>query len=70
MEKPEQEVEGVEAISAAIEKLRSEHDVLKAKVNALRDRPYLSPEQQLEARTLQKMKLLKKDAIAALKAKL
>lgn len=70
MEKPEQEVEGGAAISAAIEKLRSEHDALKAKVNALRSRPYLSPEQQLEARTLQKIKLLKKDAIAALEAKL
>lgn len=57
-------------IAETIEKLRYEHAELKEKVKALRDRPYLSPEEQIEAKTLQKMKLLKKDAIAVLESKL
>lgn len=70
MEKPSQQAEGLEDIRANIEKLRKEHEELKRKVKALHNRSYLSPEQQVEARTLQKMKLLKKDSIAALEAKL
>jgi len=59
-----------EATRQMIEKLRAEHAELKQRVKELHSRPYLSPEEQLEAKTLQKMKLLKKDAIAALEAKL
>lgn len=70
MEKSAQQAQGLEEIRASIEKLRNEHDELKRKVKNLRERPFLSPEQQVEARTLQKMKLLKKDSIAALEAKL
>lgn len=58
------------AIRETIEKLKQEHADLKRRVKELHARPYLSPEEQLEAKTLQKMKLLKKDAIAALEAKL
>jgi hypothetical protein len=57
-------------IQENIDKLKHEHAELKRKVKELHARPYLSPEEQLEAKTLQKMKLLKKDAIAALEAKL
>ena len=59
-----------EQILEAIEKLRVEHAELKQKVSELHGRSYLSPAEQLEAKTLQKMKLLKKDAIAALEARL
>jgi len=57
-------------ISQSIERLKEEHAELKRRVKELHARPYLSPEEQMEAKTLQKMKLLKKDAIAALEAKL
>jgi hypothetical protein len=57
-------------IRAAIDQLKAEHAELKRRVDALHDRPYLSPDEQLEAKTLQRMKLLKKDAIAVLEAKL
>jgi len=57
-------------IVKTIEKLKGEHADLKKRVQELYERPYLSPEEQMEAKTLQKMKLLKKDAIAALEAKL
>ncbi|MBN2357864.1 MAG: DUF465 domain-containing protein [Deltaproteobacteria bacterium] len=59
-----------EEIVRTIEKLKAEHADLKKRVQELYGRPYLSPEEQVEAKTLQKMKLLKKDAIAALEAKL
>ncbi len=70
MDKPDQAEKGQEQIRAAIAKLQTEHDELKRKVHALRNRSYLSPEQQTELRTLQKMKLLKKDSITAMQAKL
>ncbi|MFH1808016.1 MAG: hypothetical protein ABIJ09_04685 [Pseudomonadota bacterium] len=57
-------------IRAAIDQLKTEHAELKRRVDHLHDRPYLSPDEQLEAKTLQRMKLLKKDAIAVLEAKL
>lgn len=70
MPKAALEVSSPDEIRKNIEKLRTEHAELKRRVKELHERPYLSPDEQLEAKTLQKMKLLKKDAIATLEAKL
>lgn len=51
---------------AEAERLRREHGELKARLNELNSRLYLSPQEQLERKTLQKLKLAKKDRIAAL----
>jgi len=49
-----------------IHQLKSDHQMLKAQLIELRDRPYLTVEEQIEIRTLQKMKLMKKDSLAML----
>ena len=48
------------------ERLRREHTELKARLNELNSRLYLSPAEELERKTIQKLKLQKKDRIAAL----
>jgi len=53
-------------LRSRIEQLKSDHQALKAQLIELRDRPYLSVEEQIEIRTLQKMKLMKKDSLAML----
>ena len=49
--------------------LRTEHQALKERLNSMRGHRFLTPEEELEKRTLQKLKLMKKDALAALVAK-
>ena len=53
-------------LRSRIKQLKSDHQALKAQLIELRDRPYLSVEEQIEIRTLQKMKLMKKDSLAML----
>lgn len=55
-------------LRARIELLKQEHQSLKAQLIELRDHSYLNAEEQIEFRTLQKMKLLKKDSLAMLLA--
>ncbi len=49
--------------------LRTEHQALKERLVSMRGHRFLTPEEELEKRTLQKLKLMKKDALAALVAK-
>ena len=49
--------------------LRSEHQALKERLTSMRGQRFLTPEEELEKRTLQKLKLMKKDALAALVGK-
>lgn len=70
MSKAERDAASPVEIQQSIDKLKAEHAELKRRVQELHARPYLSPDEQLEAKTLQRMKLLKKDAIAVLEAKL
>jgi hypothetical protein len=49
--------------------LRTEHQALKERLNSMRGHRFLTPEEELEKRTLQKLKLMKKDALAALVAR-
>lgn len=51
---------------AEAERLRQEHQELKSRLNELNARVYLSPSEELERKTLQKLKLATKDRIAAL----
>lgn len=55
-------------LRSRIHQLKSDHQTLKAQLIELRDRPYLTVEEQIEVRTLQKMKLMKKDSLAMLLA--
>jgi uncharacterized protein YdcH (DUF465 family) len=48
------------------ERLRREHGELEARLAEMNARIYLSPSEQLERTTLKKLKLQKKDRIAAL----
>lgn len=54
------------AVQAEAERLRREHSELKARLSELNSRLYLSPAEELERKTLQKLKLAKKDRLAAL----
>ncbi|MBK6683933.1 MAG: hypothetical protein IPG45_05620 [Deltaproteobacteria bacterium] len=56
------------AVAAEIERLRKEHQELKARLSELNSRLYLSPEEEVERKTIQKLKLQKKDRLAALGA--
>jgi len=49
-----------------MERLRREHDELKARLGELKNRVYLSPVEEVERKNLQKLKLAKKDRIATL----
>ena len=53
-------------IQAEAERLRREHSELKARLSELNSRLYLSPAEELERKQLQKLKLAKKDRLAAL----
>ena len=48
------------------QRLRREHTELESRLAELNSRVYLNPQEQLEKKTLQKLKLAKKDRIAAL----
>jgi len=56
------------ALSDRITQLHDEHQTLKERINSMRGKRYLSPEEELEKRTLQKMKLMKKDTLSLLLA--
>lgn len=47
-------------------KISREHKDLKEKINEINKRVYLSPEEEQEKKELQKVKLLKKDRMAAM----
>jgi hypothetical protein len=55
-------------LGARIELLSHEHQSLKERLVSMRGQRFLTPEEQLEKKTLQKLKLMKKDALAALVA--
>ena len=62
----ETEVRDVPAVHAEAERLRREHSELKARLSELNSRLYLSPAEEFERKQLQKLKLAKKDRLAAL----
>lgn len=49
-----------------IERLEREHRELKKRLSELNERRYLSPAEEVEKKTLQKLKLAKKDRLAVL----
>lgn len=51
---------------AEAERLRREHNELKDRLSELNSRLFLSPNEELERKTIQKLKLAKKDRIAAI----
>lgn len=55
-------------LMAELERLRREHGELKARLSELNSRLFLSPGEEVERKTIQKLKLIKKDRIAALTA--
>lgn len=63
-------VDESERIRNQIDTLRSEHRQLKQALGQFESRLWLSNEEQVERKNLQKLKLLKKDQIAALSMKL
>jgi hypothetical protein len=58
--------EDVTSLRHRLDVLLREHAEVKARVAEYQQRRWLSPGEQLELRTLQRLKLKKKDAIAAL----
>ena len=56
-------------LRARIGVLRTEHQALKERLVSMQGHRFLTPEEELEKRTLQKLKLLKKDTLSALVAK-
>ena len=59
-------VEDFAPLMTEMERLRREHDELKARLGELNNRVYLSPVEEVEKKNLQKLKLAKKDRIATL----
>ena len=51
-----------------ITRLDREHRELKARLSELNARLYLSPDEEIERKTIQKLKLVKKDRLALLMA--
>ena len=49
-----------------VERLHREHNELKARLSELNSRLYLSPEEEIERKQIQKLKLIKKDRLAYL----
>lgn len=49
-----------------VSKLRHEHAQLEERLSRLDRRPYLNPNEEVERKQLQKLKLLKKDRMAEL----
>jgi len=54
------------AAQAEWARLDREHRALKARLSELNSRLYLSPEEEVERKTMQKLKLAKKDRLAEL----
>jgi hypothetical protein len=59
---------GIAADDAELARLEREHRELKARLSELNSRLYLSPEEQVERKMIQKLKLAKKDRLALLSA--
>jgi hypothetical protein len=59
------EGDAVIALRTRLDELLREHGEVKARVSEYQRRRWLSPGEELELRTLQRLKLRKKDAIAA-----
>ncbi len=55
-----------QTITAEAERLRREHHELDERLDELNSRLYLSPTEEFEKKTIQKLKLAKKDRIASL----
>jgi hypothetical protein len=49
-----------------VERLHREHNELKARLSELNSRLYLSPDEEIERKQIQKLKLIKKDRLAYL----
>ena len=64
-----QPLPGKDEITAVLMKLRDEHRALEAKLEHLNKRVYLTAEEQVEKKDLQKLKLKTKDRIFALERK-
>lgn len=58
--------DAVNAFQSEADRLRREHNELKARLSELNSRLYLNPTEEMERRTIQKLKLAKKDRIASL----
>ncbi|MCB9506085.1 MAG: DUF465 domain-containing protein [Myxococcales bacterium] len=54
--------------AALLDRLRHEHALLEAQIEAFNRRLYLGAREQMERKRLQKMKLLAKDRISALES--
>ena len=59
------DADAVTALRHRLDVLLREHGEVKARVSEYQRRRWLSPGEELELRTLQRLKLQKKDAIAA-----
>ena len=57
-------------LEVRIDELRAEHRQLDQRLNELDNRVWLSPDEEYERKTCQKLKLLKKDQIYVLEKKL
>ena len=53
-------------LSDEARRLKQEHSELQARLEELDNRIYLTPQEEFERKTIQKLKLQKKDQIAAL----
>ena len=53
-------------LDETIQRLRQEHSELENQLSVLERRLYLTPDEQVERKRIQKLKLLKKDEIALL----
>ena len=49
-----------------VERLQREHDELKGRLETLNRQPYLNAEEEIERKTIQKLKLATKDRLAYL----
>lgn len=55
-------------VEAEITRLKREHRELKARLSELNSRLHLTVDEEVERKTIQKLKLMKKDRLAALEA--
>lgn len=66
MEKPSQSPGASESTQELLARLRQEHALLEADLEAYNQRLYLGAREQMERKRLQKLKLMKKDMIQRL----
>ena len=65
-----QPIPGKDELAAVLTKLREEHRALEAKLEHFNKRVYLTAEEQVEKKDLQKLKLRTKDRIFAIERKI